>query len=156
MDAGMKNEETGEMQARLFLGRSFIWCFIPLLQCVSAAEAQAVLNAINLLVPKADLRQLQALLKYRAGSYMEAMEIWLEIDTMPARALAALCLEAIGEPSWIGAAQAVYESGDAQAMEIVAPWLEKVPAGYPTGVEGACAPSQNADPAEYSFRPLRA
>ncbi|MCZ2498193.1 hypothetical protein GN316_15615 [Xylophilus sp. Kf1] len=164
MDARMNHAEdaqrAGDAGARA-LARVLIACVVPMLNGPTYQAVPALLNAILLLAPACDLRRLQALTHYRLGQYVEAMRCWEEIDDMSARALGTLCLRAIGEPSWWGAAQVIYESGDADAIAILEPWMNETPAARDAAGPGACAvdPTVVAAHPPYAssfFRPLRA
>ena len=168
MDACLKENQNdaGDAAVRALV-RVFIASVCPLLNGSSPENAQVILNTIALLKPKCDLRRLQALTFYRLGQYVEAMRCWNEIDDdMSARALSALCLRHIGEASWWGAAQLVYESGDAAAIEVLEPWMNETPEAMQlpnpsaTAVSDAALSTASARAAaecrDYSFRPLRA
>lgn len=163
MDARVKEEKqiAGDAAARA-LARLFIASVCPMLDGPTPQNAQAMLNAIALLQPRCDLRRLQALTYYRLGQYVESMRCWNEIDDMSARALSALCLRHIGEASWWGAAQLVYESGDAAAIEVLEPWMNETPEAMrlasPATLSAIAmsATSAAAERGDYSFRPLRA
>lgn len=135
------------------LARVLIACVVPMLNSASPQNAQSVLNTIAVLLPHCDLRRLQALTHYRQGEYVEAMQCWETVDDMTARAFCALCLRHIGEPSWWGAAQLVYDSGDVAAMEVLEPWMNETPEA--SLLPAASRPSAT-DVGDYPFRPLRA
>lgn len=159
MDARLKeNQKNAGDAAVRALARLFIASVCPLLNGSSPENAQAILNTIALLEPRCDLRRLQALTHYRLGQYVEAMRCWNEIDDTSARALSALCLRHIGEASWWGAAQLIYESGDAAAIEVLEPWMNETPEAMRLSPPAAAFASATAvaERHDYSFRPLRA
>ena len=159
MDASVKTLDTCmDAAAARALARVLICCVVPLLDGASYLNAQPLLGAIRLLAPRCDLRFLQALTHFRCGQYVEAMQIWNERDLPSNRALAALCLRAIGEASWCGAAQAVYESGDREAIAIVEPWMHEITGALPAPAPDAPAATAIASTPEsfYAFLPLRA
>ena len=157
-------EHTMDAAAARALARVLICCVVPLLDGPAYLNAQPLLGAIRLLAPRCDPRFLQALTHFRCGQYVEAMQLWNERDQPSHRALAALCLRAIGEASWCGAAQAVYESGDREAVAIVEPWMHEIAGAAPAGASAALPAVASADlPATaagresfYAFLPLRA
>jgi hypothetical protein len=160
MDASVNTLETCmDAAAGRALARVLICCVVPLLDSPAYLNAQALPGAIRLLAPRCEVRYLQALVHFRCGQYVEAMQIWNERDLPSNRALAALCLRAIGEASWCGAAQAVYESGDREAIAIVAPWMHEIAGALPATTPDAppaLAGSAAAHESFYAFVPLRA
>lgn len=139
------------------LARVLIRCVAPLLGSESPENAQSVLNAIALLVPYCDTRRLHGLAHFRVGEYMEAMDCWSAFDDLESRALCTLCLRAIGEASWWGAAQAIYESGDPDAMAVLAPWMADPAAPTPLSiVAGPAVADDLVENVAFAFRPLRA
>lgn len=138
------------------LARVLVRCVAPMLASESPQHVQALLNAIDLLAPRCDTRQLRGLTHYRLGEYMEALRCWSEFDDPKSRALCVLCLRCLGEPSWWGTAQAIYESGDAEAIAVLEPWMNATPSVASAPLDTVPARDALVESADYSFRPMRA
>jgi hypothetical protein len=155
MDPSMTHDlfEGGVQQAPLV--RLMARCIPAILYSENPRSAQSVINFIHLLRPRLDVRRFQGVYHHVNKQYVEAMRIFGQLDGPEAQAFVALGLREIGEASWWGMAQEVYESGHPAAVAILDPWMK------PNDVEvaidvPACDPPSDPVPHSPSPRSLRA
>ncbi|WPB57938.1 hypothetical protein [Xylophilus sp. GOD-11R] len=123
MDARLNTPIPADAAARSRMARTMVRAVIPMMQSSTPHGAQLLLRCIAILAPQSDRRELQALVHFGLGEYVEAMQIWSGLDDPSCQALAVLCQQSLGEPSWWGAARELYENGDQAVREIIGPAL---------------------------------
>lgn len=125
MDARLNIQDPASSVGHKTLCRIFVRSVMPVLKGSAPQNAQVILNCIRILSPDSDLRRMQALVYYRLGQYVDAARIFSEFDDPESRAMGALCQRAMGEPSWLGVAEVIRDTGHQGALAILEPWLGK-------------------------------
>ncbi|QHJ00006.1 hypothetical protein GT347_19680 [Xylophilus rhododendri] len=158
MDAGLNHELPVNQPSGKRLARSMVRCVMKMLKGPAPQQAQSLLDCIAILCPQVDIRELQAFEHFCAQQYVDAMRLWSQSDQPASQALVTLCQQALGEPSWLGNAQALFETGDPSVIEILQPWLglsptaeEPAEAG-PSGETPPLVPSASSEAISLSLR----
>lgn len=124
MDSSMTHVVFSRDASQSPLIRFMARCIPSILFSGNPRSAQSIIQCIQLLRPDLDVRRFQGLYHHVNEQYVEAMQIFGEIEGPEAKAFMALGLRAIGEASWWSVAQQVYESGHPAAIAILDPWVQ--------------------------------